>query len=163
MLKAHQQLRTKRGNGPRDNPLTALTPRPRIWPSLAHTAWLLIAAVSVGRGIIVALCRFLELRPVLSKPGWWLPVAAGAWWLGLGLTAGPEDYNLVVVGQFLGTATGLALRLFLAPTDRPASNRLWSKLSRLLRVLQVIGLVAGPALFLVVFAGLSGLTGLFQP
>ncbi len=115
----------------------------------------------VGGGIIVAVCQYLALRRALAHAGWWLPLVAGAWWLGFGLSAGPEDYNFIVVALLLGPATGLALRLFLIPADPPAPNRWWSSLSRPLRVLLVIGLVAGLAMFLVVFAGLTGLTGLF--
>jgi hypothetical protein len=117
--------------------------------------------VIVGGGIVLALCQYLALRRALSRPAWVLPIAAGAWWLGFGLTAGVDGYNLIVIALLLGTATGLTLRLWLVPTAPPAPNAFWAGLTRPRRVLLVIGLMAGLAVFLVLYASLTGLTGIF--
>ena len=117
----------------------------------------------IGGGIIVAVCQYLALRPALTRPAWWLPIAVGAWWLGFGLTAGPEEYNFIVVVLLLGASTGVALRLLLIPAVRPGPNRWWARLSRPRRVLVVIGVTTGIVLFPVVYAGLTGLLGFFQP
>ena len=114
----------------------------------------------IGGGIIVALCQYLALRPALTRPLGWLPIAIGAWWLGFGLTAGPQDYNLVAVLLLLAGGSGLALKLLLVPGQPPARNEWWARLSRIQRVLLIIGLAAGLALFFVTYALLTGLTGL---
>jgi hypothetical protein len=114
-----------------------------------------------GGGIIVAVCQYLALQPALTRPVLWLPVTIGAWWLGFGLTAGPQDYNLIVVVLLLGVSSGTALKLLLKPAEKPKPIEFWAKLNRPRRVLAGIGAAVGIALFLIVFAGLSGLTGMF--
>jgi hypothetical protein len=116
-----------------------------------------------GGGIIVAVCQYLALRPALTRPLWWLPVTAGAWWLGFGLTAGPQNYNLLVVGLLLSVASGLALGFLLIPGEKPGPMQVWARLKWPGRVLVVIGAVIGTVLFLITFAGLTGLTGMFLP
>ena len=116
---------------------------------------------TLGGGLIVAVCQYLALRPALTRPAWWLPIAAGAWWLAFGLTAGPEDYNYIVVMLVLAGASGLALRLLLIPTDRPAPERPLPNLSRAGRVLLIMGLITGVIVFLVAYAAMTGLLGVF--
>jgi hypothetical protein len=85
--------------------------------------------IGVG-GIVLAACQWLALRGRLSEPGWWLGVTAAAWWLGLGLTAGRTDYNLVVIGLLLGGASGVMLRLLLTAAEPPAPAGRRAALSR---------------------------------
>ena len=117
----------------------------------------------IGGGIIVGVCQYLALRRALTRPLWWLPVTAVAWWLGFGLTAGPQDYNLIVVALLLGASSGLVLRFLLVPAPKPGQIQAWARLNRPGRVLVVAGAVIGAALFLIAFAALSGLTGTFMP
>ena len=116
-----------------------------------------------GGGIIVAVCQYLALRPSMTRPLWWLPITAVAWWLAFGLTEGPQDYNLIVVALALGASSGLALRFLLVPAAKPGTFQAWTRLSGPGRVLVVIGGVIAAVLFLFVFAALSGLTGAFFP
>jgi hypothetical protein len=115
----------------------------------------------VGGGIIVPICQYMALRRALTRPIWWLPVTAVAWWLGFGLTAGPQDYNLLVVVLLLGITSGVALKLLLKPAAGPGPIKMWARLTRPGRVLVGIGAGVGALLFLFLFASLSGLTGLF--
>jgi len=116
-----------------------------------------------GGGIIVAVCQYLALRRALTRPLWWLPITAVAWWLAFGLTQGPQDYNLIVVALVLGASTGLALRFLLSSGEKPDPIQWWARLKRPGRVLVVIGAVIGAMLFLILFASMSGLTGAFFP
>jgi hypothetical protein len=116
-----------------------------------------------GGGIIVAVCQYLALRASLTRPLWWLPVTAVAWWLAFGLTEGPQDYNHWVVVLVLGATSGLALRFLLIPAAKPGPIQWWARLKRPGRVVVTIGAVIGIVLFLILFAGLSGLTGMFVP
>jgi hypothetical protein len=115
-----------------------------------------------GGGPVLALCQYLALRARLSHPNWWLPLVTVAWWLGFGLTAATAGYNLLVIGLLLGAATGLGLwaLLITAPAVR---NRWWSRLNQPQRVVAVVGLVMASGLVLFLYAGLTGLTGLFEP
>lgn len=120
--------------------------------------------VILGGGPVLALCQFFALRRWLTRPLWWLPGVAVAWWLGFGLTQGASGYNLLVVALLLGGATGLGLRWLLIPQPgRPLlptrAGRAWAQLTGRQRVALVAGVVLGVALFLFVFAALSGLTG----
>jgi hypothetical protein len=143
----------------------------RNWLLLNALAYGLVHAVAdavpyrpfttLGGGLVVAVCQYLALRPVLTRPAWWLLIAAGAWWLAFGLTAGPEDYNYIVVMLVLAGASGLALRLLLIPTDRSAPQRPWPSINGPGRVLLVAGLITGVVVFLVVFAAITGLLGAF--
>ena len=108
------------------------------------------------------MCQYLALRRALTRPAWWLPVTAGAWWLGFGLTAGPQDYNLIVVALLLGATSGLALRLLLMPAAKPGPIQAWARLKWPGRALVIAAAAIGSVLFLILFAGLSGLTGMFQ-
>ena len=114
-----------------------------------------------GGGIIVAVCQYLALRSALTRPALWLPVTIGAWWVGFGFTAGPQDYNLIVVAALLGASSGVALRLLLISGEKPGPIAWWARLKRPARVLVIFGMVFGAVVFLVVFAGLSGLLGNF--
>jgi hypothetical protein len=115
-----------------------------------------------GGGPVLALCQYLALRARLSHPNWWLPVVTVSWWLGFGLTAGTTGYDLLAIGLLLGAATGLGLWALLI-TAPAVPNRWWSRLGEPQRVVVVVGLVAASGLVLFLYAGLSGLTGLFQP
>jgi hypothetical protein len=74
----------------------------------------------LGGGLLVAFAQTLALRPVLARPGWWLPVSAGAWWVGFGLAAGMQGDRPLIGGLVVALATGLALRWLLVPTAGPA-------------------------------------------
>ena len=115
----------------------------------------------IGGGLVVAVCQYLALRAFLNRPLVWLPLATGAWWLSFGLTAGAQDYNYLVVMLALATATGLGLRWLLVPVARPGPQRWWLKLSRLRRTALIVGLAAGLGVFLLLFAALTGLSGMF--
>jgi hypothetical protein len=113
-------------------------------------------------GPVLAVCQYLALRSRLSQPTWWLLLVTVAWWLGFGLTAGTTGYDLLVISLLVGAATGLGLRALLI-TAPAIHNRAWAGLSQPRRVVVVIGLVAASGLVLFLYAGLSGLTGLFVP
>lgn len=114
-----------------------------------------------GGGPLLAVCQYLALWSKLSHPRWWLPPVMLAWWLGFGLTVGATGYNLLVIGPLLGVATGLMLRWLL--TTAPAfPNRWWTAQRRPMRMLVMAGLIIGVTGFLILFAGLSGLLGMFQ-
>lgn len=112
-------------------------------------------------GPILALCQCLALRLKLSQPIVWLPIVTVTWWLGFGLTVGATGYNLVVIGPLLGVITGLMLKWLLIPASA-IPNRWWAAQRRPMRFLVVIVLIIGVAGFLVLFAGLSGLMGMFR-
>ncbi len=114
---------------------------------------------TLGGGIIVAVCQYAALRTRLTRPLAWLPLAAGAWWLAFGLTAGAEDYNYLVVMLALAGATGLGLQLLFVPAER--STRPGPASSGPKRLLLVVGLTAGAAVLLFIYAALSGLLGVF--
>jgi hypothetical protein len=103
----------------------------------------------IGGGIIMAVCQYLALRRALTRPVWWLPVTAGAWWLGFGLTAGPQNFNLMVVALLMGAASGLALRFLFVPAAKLGPNQAWAKLKSPGRVLLVVGAVIDTVLFLI--------------
>ena len=119
--------------------------------------------IIVGGGLILVVCQYLALRPRLTRPLAWLPVAVVAWWLGFGLTAGTLDYNLLVVALLLGLSTGLALRAWLIVSERPAAPGWWSRAGWPVRAVVVVAGLGGLAEFSVLYAGLSGLTSWFAP
>jgi hypothetical protein len=118
--------------------------------------------ITFGGGPVLALCQFLALRRSLTRPLWWLPIVTLAWWLGLGFSQGLYGYSLLAFVLVLGLVTALGLRWLLIPGPRPAPLALWARLNRWQRALLVVVLVILAALFLVLFAGLSGLTGMFS-
>jgi hypothetical protein len=143
---------------------------PRAWIGLNAAGFAVVHALADGfdnrplvvlaGGLILAVCQYLALRPVLSQAGWWLPLAAGAWWLGFGLSASSVDYNLIFVGLILGGGTGLGLRLLFLPAARPEPSGLaWSKLSRAQKVRLALISVA-VVILAVVFAFMTGLIAL---
>ncbi len=116
---------------------------------------------TLGGGISIAVCQYAALRPRLTRPLAWLPLAAGAWWLAFGLSAGAKDYNYLVVVLALAVATGLGLRLLFVPSEQPASPRLETRAAKSKRVLLAIGLAAGAVVGLIALAAASGLLGAF--
>jgi hypothetical protein len=114
-----------------------------------------------GGGPLLAACQCLALRSTLTRPSVWLPVVTTAWWLGFGFTAGSTGYNLLIIGLLLGAVTGLLLRRLLVPAPATANIQKPS-LSRSSRILMIVGLVVALTVFVVMFAGLTGLTGWFQ-
>jgi hypothetical protein len=140
---------------------------PRAWVALNALGYGLVHALAdgfdyrplviAGGGLILAVCQYLALRPALARPVWWLPLAAGAWWLGFGLSAGSVDYNLIFVGLIWGGASGLGLRLLFNPTARPeASHLTWSQLSGPQK-LRLALITLGVVVLALVFAMMTGL------
>lgn len=112
-----------------------------------------------GGGPLLAVCQFLALRSTLTRPIVWLAVVTTAWWLGFGLTAGSTGYNLLIIGPLLGAVTGLLLRWLLVPAISEVQG---SSQGRLARTAIATGLIVVATVLIVVFAGLTGLTGWFQ-
>src|SRR5258706_9676761 len=140
---------------------------PRAWIALNALGYGLVHALAdgfdsrplviVGGGAILAVCQYLALRPMLSRAGGWLPLAAGTWWLGFGLSAGSVDYNLLFVAVVWGSASAVGLRLLFLPTTRPEPSRLaWSALSGWQK-LRLALIMVGVVLLAIVFAFLNGL------
>lgn len=155
--------------------LKSWIPDARLWIRLNAVGFGLVHAlgdavpymplVLVGGGIMLGLAQFFALRHALSRPIFWIPVAAVAWYagfqLGFALSRTPGGYPLIAAALIYGATTALALRVMtsnrmLPPANQPSptqSSR-WANMSLPKKVLLVILLLAVAVVVFVIFAGM---------
>lgn len=115
--------------------------------------------VLVGGGIMLGVTQFFALRHALSRPIFWAPVAAIAWYagfqLGFALSRTPGEYPLIAAALIYGAITGLALKLFLIPVNppHPTQSIRWADMSLSKKVLLIILFVVA-VVFFVIFSGM---------